>query len=135
MPPGLTHRLLGIDDQIEDHLLELLPIGHYREQIGPQLLDDLDVVYPEIVPAKVQRGSDQLVHRGGAFLTRTLSSKGEKVRNYLHRPFCFTIDRFQLSCQVLVGAPADKKLGFAPDPGKRIVELVGNARDELAYGC
>ena len=37
---GREHRLLGVDDQVEQHLLDLVAVGEHLRQAGGQRVDD-----------------------------------------------------------------------------------------------
>ena len=37
---GRQHRLLGVDDQIEQHLLDLVAVGEHLRQAGGERVDD-----------------------------------------------------------------------------------------------
>ena len=55
------HRLLGIDDEIQQHLLYLMRVGKHRRQPRCQRADDVDVGEPLLVGAQRQRFANHLI--------------------------------------------------------------------------
>ena len=55
------HRLLGVDDQIEQHLLHLVAVGEHLRQAGGQRVDDGDVRDALLVGAQRQRLAHDLI--------------------------------------------------------------------------
>ena len=58
---GGEHRLLGVDDQVQQHLLNLVRIGKHLRQPGGERLDDRDVADALLVGAQRQRLAHDLV--------------------------------------------------------------------------
>ena len=52
---GRDHRLLGVDDEVQQHLLDLVRVGEDLRQPRGERRDDVDVREPLLVGAQRQR--------------------------------------------------------------------------------
>ena len=79
------HRLLGVDDQIEQHLLELMRIGEHLRQAGGERVDDGDVAEALLVRAQRQRLAHDLIDVDHRARRLALAREGQQVADDLAR--------------------------------------------------
>ena len=74
-----AHRLMGIGDEVHEHLVELMGIGPEHRQLVGQVQDDLDAVRPKLVAQQLDRVPDDLVELRLAPLGRVLARHGQEI--------------------------------------------------------
>src|SRR5579859_674304 len=57
-PVAVTHSIIGVVEDVEDYLLQLVRIADDLRQVGLQFLADLDVVAAEIVGAQLNSSAN-----------------------------------------------------------------------------
>jgi hypothetical protein len=122
------HRLLGVDDQVEQHLLQLMRVGEHLRQAGGQRVDDADVVQALLVGAQRQRLPNDLVHVDHRTGRVALAREREQVADDARGAFGFGKDGVEPALHLFVGIrPFDQPLAPRQDRRQRIVELMRDA--------
>ena len=129
---GREHRLLGVDDQVEQDLLELVRIGEGERQAGRQRLDDADVRQRLLVRSQRERFAHDLVHVDHGARRVALAREGQQVADDLGGALGLAEDRLEAAPGLIVDGPLRQPLGPREDRGERIVQLVRDAGDRLA---
>ena len=73
------HRLLGVDDEVQQHLLELVRIGEDLRQAGGERVDDVDVRDALLVRAQRERLAHDVVEVHHRARGVPLAREGEEV--------------------------------------------------------
>src|ERR1700721_2962161 len=134
-PPRLLNRVIGVIQDIEEHLLQLVRVSHKHWQVLFISLDELDAVIRKIIRAKLQRLPQHVVPLHGFTLRRHLPGKAKKVlnddpsalrllKNHAKLLFC----RFG-NLRIL-----EQQVGETYDSCQRIVHLMRHTGNELAQG-
>ena len=127
------HRLLGVHQQVEQHLLHLVAVGEDLRQPRRQRRQHRDVGDALFVGAQAERLADDVVevdHRPRAL---PLAREGQQVADDAGGPLRFAEDHVEAALHRLVARhPLRQPLGPRQDGGQRVVQLVGHARDRLA---
>ena len=125
------HGLLRVDDQVQQHLLNLVRIRkHFRQSRGERL-ENVDVADALFVRAKRQRLANHLIQVHHRARGVTLAGEGQQIADDLGRALRLTQDRFEAALGLIVDRSLREPLGPRQDRGERIVELVGDAGDRL----
>ena len=127
-----THGLLGVDDEVEEDLQELVRVDHRVGQVGIEFLHYVDVADAQIVVAEFEHALDQGVDVRGLLSGVAAAGEGQQVGDDLRRALGLAVDGLDLGAGGLVEVLEEQKLGEAHDAGEGVVELVGDAGDELA---
>ena len=124
------HRVL---QQVEQDLQELVGIGRDLDGLGREVLDHLDRADPELVGEEVERLVHELAEPHGTLLGRLLAGERQQVLHDLRGALGLRVDLAQPPLDALreVGRGREE-VGEAGDDRERVVQLVGDARDEAA---
>ena len=128
---GAEHRLLGVDDQVEQHLLDLVRIGEHLRQPGGERFDDRDVADALLVGAQRERLAHHLVHVHHRARRVALAREGQQVADDLRGALGLAEDRLEAAPGLVVDRALRQPLGPREDRRERIVQLVGDAGDRL----
>ncbi len=132
---GRQHRLLGVDHEIEQHLLDLVAVGEDLRQPGRERVEDIDVGHPLFVRAQRERFARHLIdvdHRAGRI---PLARERQQATDDAGGALGFAQDGLEPAPDGLVEHRALRQaLGPGQDRGKRVVQLVRDAGDRLAQG-
>ena len=131
-PLAREHRLLGVDHQVEQHLLQLMRIGEDLRQPRRERVDDGDVRDALLVGAQRQRFAHHLVqvhHRARAL---PLARERQELAHDLRRAFGFVEDDVDAAPRAVVERLLRQPLRPGEDRRQRVVELVRDAGDRLA---
>ena len=130
---GRQHRLLGVDDEVEQDLLDLMAVGEHLRQAGGERVDDGDVGHALLVGAQRQRFAHDLIDVHHRARRLALAREGEQVADDARGALGFAEDRFEAAAHRLVERRALREpLGPAEDRRERVVQLVRDAGDRLA---
>ena len=127
------HRLLRVDDEVEQHLLDLVAVGEHLRQAGGERIDDGDVRDALLVRAQRERFAHDLVdvHHGARRLP--LARERQKVADDPRGALRFAEDRLEPAAERRIERRLLRQpLGPAQDGRQRVVELVRDAGDGLA---
>ena len=128
-----AHRLHGVGDEIEQHLLQLVAVAEDHDGRRVERLLELDAVQLQLVDDEQRgaRGHVVQVHR--RLLGHALPGEGEQVADDPTGPLRLIVDDAQmLPRKIGMQLALEQQLGQAGDGGERVVELVRHARDQLA---
>ena len=133
MAVPLLHRLFGIRDEVQEHLLQLVRIGHGVRQRFIVFTPHVNAAHPELVAAQLQRVVEDLVNRRRDLFGFVLARKRQQVLNDAAGPPRFAVDRFRRG-PLVGGKPlfGEQQLGERRNAGERVIELVRDARDQLS---
>ena len=126
------HRLLGVGDQVQEHLLELVRVRHRFGDLLVVVPHHVDSPHPELVAPELQRVVQHLIDRGRGPLRLVLAREGQEVLHDAGGAPRLGVDH--LGRRALVRPEAllgEQQLGERRDPGERVVQLVRHAGDEL----
>ena len=126
------HRLLGVDHEVEQHLLQLVRVGEHLGQAGRQRLDDGDVGDALLVRPERQRLAHDVVDVHHRARRVPLAREREQVPDDARRAFGFREDDVEAAPRLIVRLAVRQPLGPGEDGGERVVQLVRDARDRLA---
>ncbi len=130
----LNHGVMGVVDDIQEDLLQLIIVGHDPRQVFGQFLDYLHVVQPQLIVAKTEGTFYDLVDVHLCSLRPLLTGEGEQVLHYPLRPHSIVVNPLQILLDTLVHIADLQELGVSHDRSQRIIQLVGHAGDHLANG-
>ena len=105
-PLRADHRLLGVDDQVEQHLLDLVRIGERLRQAGGERFDDRDVADALLVGAQRQRLAHDLVEIDHRARRVALAREGQQVADDLRGALGFAEDGVEAAARLLVDGRA-----------------------------
>src|SRR5687768_12143669 len=127
--------MLGVDDEVEDDLLKLGVVALDERKLMIELGLELDVPRAQPVGAQAEGLLDDGVEVDGAVTRPRLAGEDEEVADDASSATCLLLDQADRLRLLLAGEPLlQEELGERGDPGQRIVDLVGDAGDELAEG-
>ena len=130
---GRQHGLFGVDDQVEQDLLDLMAVGEYLRQAGGERVDDGDVGDALLVGAQGQRFADHEIHVDHRARRLALAGEGQQVPHDPRRALRFAEDRLEPAAdRVLERGALRQAFGPAQNGRERVVQLVRDARDRLA---
>jgi len=86
---GLKHGLLGVDDDVEEDLLELVRVGQGLGELGVQVHLQADVLQPQVVAAELQDTLEKDIEVHQFLFGLAAASKGEEVLDDLCRSLRF----------------------------------------------
>ena len=131
----LTHGVYRVVDQVEQHLLQLVPVAQDDDGLRAQVRLQLDAVELELVDDEQRGAGGDLVQVHGGLLRHALPREGQEVADDASGSLRLVVDHPQvLVRKVGMGRPLQQQLGEAGDRGEGVVELVRHAGDELADG-
>ena len=130
------HRLDGIDDEIEDHLLQLNPVGDHRRQLGRQVEAQRHVVQPQLRAHDGQHVEDDAIDVRRRLPGRALRRELADALNHLGRPLALRHDPLQrtphtFEVRARRSQPVQGGIGIGHDGAERLVHLVGDRRHQL----
>ena len=134
-PAGAGDRLGRVVDEIDEDLLDLVGVDVGHRQVGLDLEAGLHPVRHEIVPEQQEGGVEQRLQRGGAPLVLLLPREAQQVLHDVRRPLGLLLDDGERLAQRRRDVGHLGEVVGEPDHrGERVVEVVGDAGDELADG-
>ena len=129
---GGEHRLLGVDDEVEQDLLELVRVGEHLRQAGGKRGQHGDVRDALFVGAQRERLADDVIEIDHRARGVTLAREGEEVAHDAGRALRLAEDDVQAAPRRIVHLALRQPLGPREDRRERVVQLVGDAGDRLA---
>ena len=128
------HRVLGIEQQVQNHLLNLFTVDEHERQILGVVLVESDVRVHELILSERDGAADDVVDVEGRALGSRSANEREKVADDLGRPVRFRAHQLEVGDRLLPRFALEQQLGEPHDCLQRVVQLVGDPRDELADG-
>ncbi|MBA7591677.1 hypothetical protein ES708_33837 [subsurface metagenome] len=93
---GLFHEMLGIDDNVKEHLLQLKIVSHDLGQVRGKAAFDRDIFHPLLVGTQFQHLLDNIVYIQHLLDGGVLSGKGEEVLHHLRSALGFIIHHLHI---------------------------------------
>ena len=124
--------LPGVAHDVEDDLLELVGIAEQERQPLGVFADEGDVVDPHVIADDLQHGVGDLVEVDQLALRLVLAGETEQAVDDLVAAEGAAGDAAELVLLLRIRAGGLQQLGKTDHGGERVVELMGDARDELA---
>ena len=128
----VEHGLLGVHDQVEENLLDLVRIGEHRRQARGQRFENRDVGDALFVGAQGERLAHDLIEIDGRPGRVPLARERLQVAHDARGPFGGVVDGVEIAAGELVEPPPAQPLGARQDRRQRVVQLVRDARHRLA---
>ena len=131
LPPS-RHRVAGVDDEIDDHLLELVEVGLDQPQVAA--VDDVELDRLADQPAQQHLQFRQHVVELQRLRAQRLPAReGEQLPHQPRRAIGVLLDLHDV-LEGRIGRPVigEQQVGIADDRGQHIVEVVRDAAGELA---
>ena len=130
------NRVVGVVQDVEENLLQLVSVADDIGQSFVEMFDDIDAVTVEVVRAQLDGAAQNQVELHGIALRRHLAGKAEQVLHDLFGALRFLQDDAQVfSRGVWQVGILQQQIGKAENRGQGIVYFVGDAGDELSDGC
>ena len=127
-----NHRLLGIDDQVQQHLLHLVRVGEDERQSGRERFDTSTLVRRCSYDAQRERLAHDLIEVDHRARRVSLSRERQQVPDDLRRALGLAENRLEPAARLVVDRPLRQPLRPGEDVGERVVQLVRHAGDRLA---
>ncbi len=128
------HGVAGVDDQVEDHLLELAEV-HVDRAIGRGELEVQPAVLADEAPQHGLQVADHVVQVEHPRLQRLLAAEGEELAGQGGRALFGLLDLLDVGPPlVALVQPVAEQLALEGDGGQQVVEGVGDAAGQPAHG-
>jgi hypothetical protein len=124
------HRLFGVDEEIEQHLLDLMRIGKYARHVGRQLGGDRQHRHL-VVAAQRDRFDDERIDVDHGARRLALTRECQQVAHDTRGAVRFAEDDRHAALRHLVERLFRQPLRPAQDGRQRVVQLVRDAGDGL----
>ena len=125
--------LLGIEHEVQDHLLQLMGVAIGGGKIGRDARPRLDAGQAQLGGAQEERLLDDLGQRHRAARRRALAGEEQQPLDDLGHPVALGHDELDGAADLGGWVPREHELPVPDHHRERIVELVGDAGDELAH--
>ena len=125
------HRLLRVDDEIEQHLLNLVRVRENRRQTGRERVENDDVRRALFVSAKSERFARDLIevdHRPGRV---PFTNEGLKIAHDARGAFGGVMNGVEIAARGFVEPAAGEAFRAGKDGRERVVQLMRDARHRL----
>ena len=131
---ALRHRVAGVHDQIEQHLLELRPVGVHVAGVSAQIGDHGDVLADQ-TPQHSRHLEDHGVQINGSALQDLLAAEGKQLPGQAARALGGVHDGLGLLAPNAVAlGMKEEQLGAGKDHGQHVVEVMGDATGQQPDG-
>ncbi len=128
------HGLLGVDDQVEEHLLHLVRIGEHLREAGGQRLDDGDVADALVVGPQRQSLANDLVEVDHRARRMPLAGEHQQIADDLRGALRLAEDRLETTARLVVHTALREPLGARQNRRERVVQLVRDTGNGLTQG-
>src|SRR6267378_1177386 len=126
--------LLGVSDQVQKDLNELVGVPDDAGKIGLGMEIHLDIVAAQRVFLQLQRALEKVVEIEGLFLWRSGAREFQKILDDARGAAGLAVRQFQLASGGIIGSfTLAEKLGNADDGSKGIIQLMGDAGVHLSH--
>ncbi len=132
---GILHGIVGVIENIQENLLQLLRVAEGWGEIFVEVLGHFDAVAGEIIAAKLDGLTQDIVDVNEFALNGALAGETQQV---LHDVFG-ALGLVQDDLEILAGVVGyrgilEQQVGEAKNGGERIIDLVGHAGNQAADG-
>ena len=131
---GGEHRVLGVDDQVQQHLLHLVGVREDEGQSVGEGVEGRHVRHPLLVGPRGQRVAHDVVQVDEGAGGVALPGEGQQVPHDAGRPLRLAENRLDPALRLRRRRARGQPFGARQDGRQRVVQLVGDARDGLAQG-
>jgi hypothetical protein len=125
------HRVARVQGQVQDHLLELGPVGPQIAGARVQIHLEFDLLADEAPQHGLDAGRD-IVHGQNLRLEHLAAAEGQKLLSQAGGPLGGVADAGHVLGQVGPGRLVEGEVREADDRGQDVVEVVGDAAGEAA---
>ncbi len=132
-PRRASHRVLGVDDEVHQNLVELVTVRPQSRQGLGAVEDDLDIAGAQLVGQQLERRPNHVVEVDLATLRRMAARDRQEIAHDANTAIGGGVDLFASRGGREGRTPAPQQMGLTDHDGERIVELVGDAGQELAH--
>ena len=134
-----AHCLDGVDDQVEDHLLQLHPVSLNERQTLRECCRHRDAVLRRLATGQRNDLEDRVVDRHALPPCRRLLDEGTDPADDVARSLAVLQDTTErlpdlLEIRRLGAQPAQSRIGVGDRRRDRLVDLMGNRGRELPHG-
>ena len=134
------HRICGIEDEIQEHLLELHAISRHQRELPGKGARDRHPPADQVGVGEVQHFGGDLVEGNRQHLRLAAFQERSQTLYHLAGPPVLVND---VGEDVLhlgqvrrhLGQQALRRLGIGENDGERLIQLVGERAGEFAQGC
>ena len=123
--------LLGVQQQVEHDLLNLLAVDDDDRNVVRQLFAQLDVRRPAFEGAEHERRAHDFVQVGDRPIQRRLAGEGQQMVDDLRDAVGVGVNLLQIVAHLFFRVAPEQQLGEADDALQRVVDLVRDAGDQL----
>ena len=123
-------RLLGVDDEVHDHLVQLVGVAVHRRQAGRQVEHHVDVGAAQPVAGQLQRAHHHLAEHHRPAPRRPRPRHGEEGPHDAGAALGGGVDLLDPRRHRRVGRHLAQHRGIADDDRERVVELVRHAGEQ-----
>ena len=128
--------VVGIVEDVQKHLLDLVGISDDRGQGLVEAFDHLNAVTDEVVRTQVQSALQDGIKLDGLALRRPLAGKAEQILHDLLGALRFLQNHPQIAARAFGEFGIfHQEVGESEYGGQGIVDFVRDARDQLPDGC
>ena len=128
-----VERLLGVHQQVQDDLLDLLAIDQHRQRLGGALHAQRDVLLPQVIGPQLGCLPDDLIEIGRRAIGRAAPDERQQVADDVPGPARFTPDDLEIAAHHRrIVVVVDQQLDAADNRLQRVVDLVRHTGDQLA---
>ena len=129
--PAGRHRIAAVEGQVEDHLLELSPVG--AQAAGRRIECDLelDLLADEASQHRFDP-RDDLVHLHDLRLEDLPPAEGQELLGQAGGPLGGVANAHDILADVRAGRLVERQVGEADDGRQDVVEVVGDAAGQPA---
>src|SRR5216684_3553440 len=132
---SFPHRVIGVIEDVQENLLELLRIADHTRQIGIQGFQNLYAVAGKIVGAQFDRLAQHDVDLHRLPAGRGLTRKAEQVVYNFFRALRLQQDDLEIVFRLLgYSRIFQEQIRKTDNSRQRVINLVRDARDQLADG-
>ena len=131
--PVSPHRVVGVVQDVQEHLLQLVRISDDLGQRLVEVLDHLDAVALEVVGAQLHGALQDGIQLHRLALRRHLAGKAEQILHDLLGALRLLQNHPQILARALRNFRIlHQQVGKSQNGGERIVDFVGDAGDQLS---
>ena len=131
-PAALAHRVARVDDEVDDHLLELVEVGLHQPEIAAVHDIELDRLANQPAQQHLQLRQD-VVELQRLRAKRLAARKRQKLPHQPRRPVGVLLDLHDvLKGRIGRAVVGEQEIGIADDRGQHIVKVMRDAAGELA---
>ena len=129
---AVLHRVARVDDEIDDHLLELVEVGLDQPQVAPEHDVEFDRLADQPAQQHLQVGQ-HFAELQRLRPQRLAAREGEQLPHQAGGPVGVLLDLHDvLEGRIGRAVVGEQQVGIADDRGQDVVEVVGDAAGELA---